>query len=221
MNRNDIHPSSLSLHPSSNPPSFIYFDLGKVILDFSYQAMIERIAEMLGGQPLEVIAALEQDHLIDRYETGEIETEAFHDTLCAQFPNDPQQADVVRAASDIFRPILPMIPIITALRAARVPIGLLSNTCDIHWQFVCAKYPGIVGNFDVYTLSHQVTARKPQPEIYRAAAERAGVAPEQIFFTDDLTDNIEGARSFGFDAVLFQSPQQIRQELRRRGIPGI
>ena len=204
--------------PSTAPPAFIYFDLGKVILDFSFEAMIEQIALLLGGSSVEVIAALEQDGLITRYETGQIETEAFHERLCAAFPKDPAAEEMVQAASDIFRPILPMIPVLTALRAARIPLGLLSNTCDIHWEFIRTKYVGIISSFDVLTLSHKVAARKPDEAIYQHAAERAGVAPDRIFFIDDLADNVEGARRFGFDAVVFESAAQIRTELRRRGI---
>ena len=38
---------------------------------------------------------------------------------------------------------------------------------------------------------------KPQPEIYRLGAERAGLAPEECVFVDDLRENCEGAEAVG------------------------
>jgi FMN phosphatase YigB (HAD superfamily) len=42
---------------------------------------------------------------------------------------------------------------------------------------------------------------KPEPEIYRLAAERLNVAPEQCIFVDDLRENCEGAEAVGMTAV--------------------
>ena len=41
---------------------------------------------------------------------------------------------------------------------------------------------------------------KPQPEIYRLAAERLEVAPEECLFVDDLRENCEGAEAVGMTA---------------------
>ena len=44
-----------------------------------------------------------------------------------------------------------------------------------------------------------------------------GLAPEEVFFTDDRLDNVEGARKVGFDAVQFVGVEALREELRARG----
>jgi FMN phosphatase YigB (HAD superfamily) len=43
---------------------------------------------------------------------------------------------------------------------------------------------------------------KPQPEIYRLAADRLGVEPAQCIFVDDLRENCEGAEAVGMTALL-------------------
>jgi FMN phosphatase YigB (HAD superfamily) len=43
-----------------------------------------------------------------------------------------------------------------------------------------------------------------------------GVAPEEIFFTDDRLENVEAARQAGFDAVQFVSVAELREQLRVR-----
>ena len=72
--------------------------------------------------------------------------------------------------------------------------------------------------FQKTVLSYEVGARKPLLEIYKIAAEVAGVEPAKIFFVDDREDNVEGAIAAGFDAHVFQSPRQVQQLLIERGV---
>jgi HAD superfamily hydrolase (TIGR01509 family) len=56
--------------------------------------------------------------------------------------------------------------------------------------------------FDGVVISAEVGMHKPQPEIFALGAERAGVAPEECVFVDDLRENCEGAEAVGMIAVL-------------------
>jgi glucose-1-phosphatase len=67
-------------------------------------------------------------------------------------------------------------------------------------------------------LSFEVHSMKPEPEIFQAAVARAGCRAEECFFTDDLADNVEAAKRQGMDAVQFESPAQLEEEMDRRGI---
>ena len=59
---------------------------------------------------------------------------------------------------------------------------------------------------------------KPDAAIYREAADRATLEPQQCFFTDDRQDNVDGAIAVEINAVRFESAQQIRTDLARRGL---
>ena len=106
----------------------------------------------------------------------------------------------------------------THLRATGQRMGVLSNTNDAHWEYCVATYRFLTSLFDFAALSFEIGAVKPDAKIYQAAADMAGVAPDEIFFTDDRADNVEGARAFGFDAVQFENPQQLARQLRARGL---
>jgi putative hydrolase of the HAD superfamily len=43
--------------------------------------------------------------------------------------------------------------------------------------------------------------RKPAAEFFRLTAERAGAAPRDIVFVDDVLDNVEAARAAGWTAI--------------------
>ena len=50
-------------------------------------------------------------------------------------------------------------------------------------------------------FSCSVGVAKPDPRIYRIAAERLGVEPGECLFVDDQPPFVEGARAAGMDAV--------------------
>jgi len=75
--------------------------------------------------------------------------------------------------------------------------------------------------FDYFICSGYVHEMKPNPGIYRSAIDISGYAPERALFIDDKPENCEAAISLGMQAIWFQSPLQLRQELAQRGIKDI
>jgi putative hydrolase of the HAD superfamily len=60
----------------------------------------------------------------------------------------------------------------------------------------------LADRIDEAVFSCSVGVAKPDPRIYRIAADRLGVEPCQCLFVDDQPAFIEGAREAGMDAVL-------------------
>lgn len=85
---------------------------------------------------------------------------------------------------------------VVAARRAGLVTGLISNTWGVR------PPEDVDGLFDVVVLSGREGLRKPQPEIYRLAAGRAGVEPGACVFVDDVPTNVEGARAVGMAGVL-------------------
>jgi FMN phosphatase YigB (HAD superfamily) len=112
-----------------------------------------------------------------------------------------------------------VVDLILRLRGFGYRTGLLSNTCEAHWQFcVNHKFPYLARLFEVTALSYELGAMKPEAAIYQAAARLAGVAPAEIFFVDDRMEHVEGACRAGFDAVLFTGVADLIAALVQRGI---
>ena len=105
------------------------------------------------------------------------------------------------------------------LRAAGYRLGILSNTCEAHWEFVsCGRYAVLKELFEVEILSFRLGSMKPETPIYEAAIAASGVAAEEIFFTDDRSENVAGALRAGMDATHFRGVQPLLQDLRDRQI---
>lgn len=107
----------------------------------------------------------------------------------------------------MFRGMAPEPRMVEAVRAARrggVRTGLLSNSWSVdHYD------RELLGElFDDVVISAEVGLHKPQPEIFRLACERLGVAPADAVFVDDLRENIAGAEEVGMTGVLHRDPDE-------------
>ncbi len=200
------------------PLRFLYFDLGKVLLDFDVAVMCRQMADVAGVTPECVRQVVFDVPLQRRYEMGQITSRQFHETFCRQTGSCPAYESLALAASDIFQLKTDVVPVVAQLRAAGHRLGILSNTCENHWEHCRRRFPILNQAFDVFALSYQVGSMKPDSAIFLAAAERAGVAPQEIFFTDDIEGHVAGARAVGFDAVQFVSVAQLATDLHARGL---
>lgn len=203
----------------SSTLQFFYFDLGKVLLNFDHDIACRQLAEVLGTTPDVILDDVFHSGEQWKYERGEITTLDLHRWLCDRYDVDAKLEDVCHAASHIFEPIPGSVEIATRLHAAGHRLGILSNTCDAHWEYCLEKpFPFLHDLFPIHALSFRLRAMKPNAEIYAQAAQLCGVSPEAIFFVDDRADNVEGAKRAGYDAVLFQGPQSLHDALVARGV---
>ncbi len=104
-----------------------------------------------------------------------------------------------------------MLAAVRAVRAAGVRTGLISNSMGdtVYDRTTFAEL------FDGVVISGEVGLHKPQPEIFLLGAERAGAAPEECVFVDDLRENCEGAEAVGMTAVLHRGAERTVPELER------
>jgi FMN phosphatase YigB (HAD superfamily) len=200
------------------PPKFLYFDLGNVLLCFDVGVMCQQVAAVAGVDPAEVFQAILCTPLQREYELGRVSTREFFEEFCRQTGARPDFEPLLRATSDIFELNMGLIPVVANLRQAGYRLGVLSNTCESHWEHCVRRYAILREFFDAHALSYRIGAAKPDSAIFEAAARLAGVGPQDIFFTDDTPGHVEAARAAGFDAVQYTATAELVGELRRRGV---
>jgi glucose-1-phosphatase len=211
-------PAPSALTSSVLTPKFLYFDLGNVLLRFDDGVRCRQMAAVAGIDPADVFQALFVTPLDRDYSLGRITTREFYDEFCRQTGARPDYGSLMEADRDIFHLNVSAIPLVAQLHHAGYRLGILSNTCENHWEYCLRRYAILRELFDAHALSHVVGAAKPDAAIYQAAAGLAGVRPHEIFFTDDMARNVEGARAAGFDAVQFTSASALVDELRARSL---
>ncbi|HEY4311199.1 MAG TPA: HAD family phosphatase [Pirellulales bacterium] len=200
-------------------PKFIYFDLGNVLLYFDHALSCRQMAAAAGLSEQQVREAVFDSGLQWQYEAGQVTSEQFYEEFCRRTDKRPAYDKLAYAAGAIFRMNASMKPVLAHLKASGFRLGLLSNTCEMHWDyFASGRYAMIPDIFDVVTLSFRVGTMKPDPKIYTAAAEAAQVRPEEIFFMDDTAGHVAAARACGYDAVQYTDTPTLVADLRKRGV---
>jgi len=112
------------------------------------------------------------------------------------------EADAWRIKDDVF-------PALDALASREIRLGLISNWDErlrplLH-ELRLDRY------FESIVVSCEVAFAKPSPVIFEEAARKLGVAPERILHVgDSLEEDVEGARSAGFQALLIDRIEQTR-----------
>jgi epoxide hydrolase-like predicted phosphatase len=141
-------------------------------------------------------------------ETGRIQEAEFE----RRFAKRLGLADGNDLIDSMFRGMEPdarMVEATRRVREAGIRTGLVSNS----WS--TSHYDrGMLGQiFDQLVISGEVGMHKPEPEIYRLAAERIGVEPARCVFVDDLRENCEGAEAVGMTAVRHRSTEETLSRL--------
>ena len=150
-------------------PKFVYFDLGKVLVNFDIGRLYRQVGEVAGIDPARVRDVLFEDGLQADYELGKISGEEFHAAFCEETSTRPDYHALERAASDIFELNIGILPVVAHLEEAGYRLGVLSNTCRSHWEHCRRKFCIVAECFPVCALSYEIHAAKPNAAIFRAA----------------------------------------------------
>ncbi len=201
--------------PTMQRPDFVYFDLGNVLCFFDHEVSARQMADVAGTDSATIRRLVFESDLEHRYEMGLITGEEFVAEIESSLGRSLSTADMLEAASAMFEPNMEILPVLEAIREQRVPMGLLSNTNQAHWEWIYRQnFPIVNGWFGPIILSYQIKAMKPARTIYDVAAQQAGVPAERIFFTDDRIDNIEGAKEALWQVSQFSDAASLLEIVR-------
>lgn len=121
-------------------------------------------------------------------------------------------------ARAIAEPIEETWVLMDRLRANGHDIHAITNWSAETWETGLATHPRLGTSFTTVIVSGQERVLKPDPAIFAAFCERAGVTPDASIFIDDSERNVAGARAFGMDAIHFTTPEALEASLIERGL---
>lgn len=77
-----------------------------------------------------------------------------------------------------------------------------------------------MGYYDLFNpvlLSYAIGIKKPNPEIFKILLKELQLPASHVLFIDDKIENVEAAKNLVIDSIQFINPQQLKEELDKRG----
>ncbi|WP_020676984.1 HAD family hydrolase [Geopsychrobacter electrodiphilus] len=192
----------------------VVFDLGKVLVDFSYRQFLPLLRSR-GAQIRDAEDFAERVNLID-YEHGRLSTGAFLRGINALLRAPLTEPELQLVWCGIFTPMPQMLHLARQLKS-RLQVYILSNTGAIHWQYLCERFALMDMCKDAFP-SCEVGHMKPAREIYTLAEKRFGFTPTEVVFIDDRLENVIGAQNCGWHGIQHQSYGQTCEALLELGV---
>lgn len=180
----------------------LLIDLGGVLINLDRQRCMESFKK-LGFTDVEERLNIQQLHgIFMQQEKGLITAAEFRDeirNMMGKAASDRQ----IDAAWNSFLVDIPAykLDLLLELRTKYV-VYLLSNTNELHWNYTCQNlFPyrtfKVEDYFEKTYLSYEMHMVKPEPEIFKAVIEDAGIEPQETLFIDDSEINCQAARELG------------------------
>lgn len=197
-------------------PRVIVFDLGKVLLDFDYGRMADRMAGRSGISREAVHALIDQSPLLHDLESGRISSPEFFEAIQEKAGYLGDFVRFTRDFGDIFDPIHEMIDLHRKLASAGFPTCIFSNTNDLAIAHIRERYPFFNG-FTNYVLSYEHGCMKPQARLYEVVEETTRSTGAEILYIDDRPENVEAGVARGWQTILQVDPQATIEKVRAIG----
>jgi len=92
-------------------------------------------------------------------------------------------------------------------RTARLRLGIATTTSRINLEGLARRFPGDLDldAFDAVVCGEDVTALKPDPEVYRIALQRLGLPAGRCLAFEDTRNGVESAVGAGIQVVVTPS----------------
>ena len=192
------------------------FDIGNVLLRFDFSAALKRLREKC--DPASQVVLEDWQPVTAAYERGEISRAEFQQRVKQALRYTGTDPEFVSAWQEIFEENHAMTALVRKLHG-RYPLYLLSNTSDLHMDYVFRTYP-VFGLFNDAVYSYRAKCMKPERAIYETAIRQFNAVPAETIFIDDLAPNVDAARALGFRAIQYSPANHdaLLAELAREGV---
>jgi putative hydrolase of the HAD superfamily len=181
----------------------VIFDIGNVIIDIDYDAMVSEFKKIAKFDFREIIQYTHQDRFFDQFEKGEISAADFRSTLRQYLKDETTDEQIDHAWNSILVAYpTSKFELLRRLRS-KYKVYALSNINEIHLDGIDRYVKPAFGVADMRSFfdhayySHEMGLRKPEKEIYQAVIDHAGLDPSRTLFIDDKAENTEAASAHG------------------------
>ena len=203
--------------PGASEPSLVLFDLGGVVCRFRPERRLHLLAQASGQPETEVHRLLFASGFSRACDRGAFGAAEMHAEACERLGWRPPYAEFRSLWAAAFEPDPAVLALVARVRRTRAT-GLLTDNSAVLLDACGHELREVGAAFDRLLFSCELRSLKPEPELFRAALDRAGRTPEQVLFVDDVEANVAAAASLGIAALRFRAPAGLERDLSRAGL---
>lgn len=201
------------------PVEAVVFDVGRVLFQWDLRCLFGKLID--NAEELEWFVA---NVVSESWHHQHDEGRAIAEMVAERAREFPEHASLIAAYATRFNETIPgpvpgSLELVDRLHEAGVPLYSITNFGVDFWAGFHPTQP-VFSLFRDIVVSGAEQVAKPEPAIYRIAAQRFGHAPSRMLFIDDKSDNIAAAQALGWQGHHFRDAATLEVELRSRGLIG-
>jgi glucose-1-phosphatase len=198
------------------PIRAVVFDLGNVLIRFDPRIALKKLVAYTDLSVEDLWHTVRDTELEHAYERGEISTSAFIQRAIFAGKLTCSEDQFLKAFQEIFWENDSVVATVRNLQG-KTRLLLASNTNDGHFDYLTRTFD-VLNCFDHIGVSHLAKARKPERAFYQSIQNHAHCLPEECLFFDDLPANVEAAKAFGWNSMLYHEGFDLLGALREYGV---
>jgi glucose-1-phosphatase len=210
----------MSTQPVFEGITTIVFDLGGVLYNVDYAIVEQEFSALAsngsgnggaksGAMQTVTYTRQTQPKIFTEYEIGAISTAEFYEGLRRELSLDADDAAITSAWNAMLLGVYPGRNALTWRLKQKYRLGMLSNTNDLHIQYVKPECRELFSLFDKLFFSYELGVRKPDAAIFQKVLQEMDCKPHEVLFVDDSHQHIEAARALGIQTLWLQHPDSL------------
>ena len=211
------------------PISFIYFDLGSVLLPLDKQRTSDLLCRVSGLDRGDLYSIMVHDNpdahfnkafwgIVLAFDKGKIYPHEFYSRVSKQLRLRVDFDEFVKIWQSMLGVDRCLLAAIIELRKRGIRTGIISDLCLIHYNRF--RELGLCDFFEIsfFSFLEERLKREDDGITFAKAIAAAGLPPRNILFTDDRAINILAAERHGLRTHLYTNSVRFLRYLRRHGI---
>ena len=196
----------------------LLFDMDDVLCAYHVDIRIAALAEITGKAADSIRASIWETDFLEQSDRGAYSAQAYLEEFGRRLDYPLSRAEWVAARKAAMPPFHDVLGLVGRVKK-RLPVALLTNNDHLLGDTLDEIFPDLIPLFgDAIFVSARIGAAKPDAACFMHCCTALKVAAAETFFTDDLVENVLGAKSAGLMAHHFDGYQGLVQALEAHGV---
>lgn len=197
----------------------VVFDLGGVLVDWNPRHLFRKLFDGDEAAMEAFLSEVCNSAWNEKQDRGRSWSQAIDEAI-TQYPAHAHHIRAYRERWDemLSGALEETVEILNDLHHSGVRLLALTNWSAETFHIAEQRF-GFLEKFEGILVSGREGMMKPEPEIFQLLIHRYDLAPSRTLFIDDVQANVDAAVEQGLLALQFTSALQLRNDLRKIGLP--